>query len=82
MTLVLLYFVILKNVQLQFQPCRPQLTSTVPVAKVRESPDVAQANTVADTGEKKLIFATPLPSGKADWWFMDRRGRARHRREL
>lgn len=62
---------------MQFQPSRPQLTSTIPVTKVRESPDVSQANAVTDAGEQKLILATPLPSGKVDRWLMDRRGQAR-----
>lgn len=65
-----------KNVQMQFRPCRPWLTSAIPVAKVRESPDVSKADTVADAGEQKLIFAAPLPSGKVDRWLTGRRGRA------
>lgn len=69
----ILYF---KNVKMQFQPSRPQLTSTIPVAKVRESPDISKTNAVADAGEQKLILAAPLPSGKVGRWLMDRRGRA------
>lgn len=74
---MLLYFLL--NVQMQFQPCGPQLTSTITVTKIRESPDVSQADAVADAGEQKLILAAPLPSGKVDWFLMDRRGLVRRR---
>lgn len=40
------------------------LTSTISVAEVGEPPDISQANTVANTGEKKFIFAAPLFSGR------------------
>lgn len=37
-------------------------TSSVPVAEVREPPDVAQAHGVAHAGEDKLDLVAPVPS--------------------
>lgn len=39
------------------------LTSSISIAEIREPPHISQANTVANTGEQKLIFAAPLLSG-------------------
>lgn len=36
------------------------LTSSIPVTQVRETPHVAQAHAVSDTGEQELILPTPL----------------------
>lgn len=77
---MLLYFVLIKKTfGWNFSPAGSRLTSTVPVAKVRESPDVSQAHAIADAGKQKLILAAPLPSGKVDRCLMDGRGRARRK---
>lgn len=54
------------------------LTSTISVAKVREPPDVSKADTVADTGEQKLILAAPLLPRKLGVCCRYRRGLVRH----
>jgi len=54
-------FVLCKNIytNIKHAPARTSLTPAVPVADVRETPDVAQIDGEADDGEEKLDLGVP-----------------------